>query len=386
MHDFIYENQTRIYFGKNAMDYLGEELDKYGENVLLVYGKNAIKATGIYDSVMKILKERGKNVTELAGINPNPRYTQVLAGAEAVRKNDIDLILAVGGGSVIDCSKAISVAAYAEGDPWERFWEKEEDVTEKIVPVASVLTMTGTASEMNSGSVITNEEKKLKMGRVFPSFVNPQFSVLNPEFTYTVPKRQMLSGIFDIMSHLMEQYFNGTDDNICDYLIEGLMKGVIASAKAAVKNPLDYNARANIMWGSTMALNKIIATSKEQDWEVHAIEHQLGAYTDCPHGEGLAVISLAYYRYIYRYCPERFVRFAKNVWGVDVDGMTVEEACEAGIASMESFVKEMGMPVRLRDLGATEEMLEDIAASTENGGGYKYMEKEDILAVLKNCY
>ncbi|MGN1041977.1 MAG: iron-containing alcohol dehydrogenase, partial [Christensenellales bacterium] len=345
-----------------------------------------IKATGIYDAVMKILNERGKNVTELAGINPNPRYTQVLAGAEAVRKNDIDLILAVGGGSVIDCSKAISVAAYAEGDPWERFWEREEDVTEKIVPVASVLTMTGTASEMNSGSVITNEEKKLKMGRVFPSFVNPKFSVLNPEFTYTVPKRQMLSGIFDIMSHLMEQYFNGTDDNICDYLIEGLMKGVIASAKAAVINPLDYNARANIMWGSTMALNKIIATSKEQDWEVHAIEHQLGAYTDCPHGEGLAVISLAYYRYIYRYCPERFVRFAKNVWGVDVDGMTVEEACEAGIASMESFVKEMGMPVRLRDLGATEEMLEDIAASTENGGGYKYMEKEDILAVLKNCY
>lgn len=385
MLDFSYENPTRIHFGKSAMDYLASELSEYGKNVLLVYGKNAIKKTGIYDKVIKILTECGKNVTELSGINPNPRYAQVQEGVRLVRENDIDIILAVGGGSVIDCSKAISVAAYAKGDPWERFWINHEDVTERVVPVASVLTMTGTGSEMNSGSVITNEEKTLKCGRVFPSFVNPQFSILNPEFTYTVPKRQMLSGAFDIMSHLMEQYFNGDDDNVCDYLIEGLLRAVINNVRKAVVNPLDYNARANIMWASTMALNKIIAVSKEQDWEVHMIEHQLGAYTDCPHGEGLAVISLAYYRYIYKYGLDKFVRFAKNVFGVE-DKLTDEETALAGIAELENLVKESGMPTTLRELGATEDMLEKIAESSDKGGGYKMMEKDDILTVLKNCY
>jgi len=385
MLDFSYENTTRIHFGKSAMDYLAPELKKYGKKVLLIYGKSAIKRTGIYDKVMQILAESGKNVTELSGINPNPRYSQVQEGARLVRENDIDLILAVGGGSVIDCSKAISVAAYAKGDPWERFWINFEDVTERVVPVASVLTMTGTGSEMNSGSVITNEDKKLKCGRVFPSFVNPQFSILNPEFTYTVPKRQMLSGVFDIMSHLMEQYFNGDDDNVCDYLIEGLLRAVINNVRKAVVNPLDYNARANIMWASTMALNKIIAVSKEQDWEVHAIEHQLGAYTDCPHGEGLAVISLAYYRYIYKYGLDKFVRFAKNVFGAE-DKLTDEETALAGIAELENLVKELGMPTTLRELGATEDMLEKIAESSDKGGGYKTMEKGDILTVLKNCY
>lgn len=385
MLDFSYENTTRIHFGKSAMDYLAPELKKYGKKVLLVYGKSAIKRTGIYDKVMQILAESGKNVTELSGINPNPRYSQVQEGARLVRENDIDLILAVGGGSVIDCSKAISVAAYAKCDPWERFWINFEDVTERVVPVASVLTMTGTGSEMNSGSVITNEDKKLKCGRVFPSFVNPQFSILNPEFTYTVPKRQMLSGVFDIMSHLMEQYFNGDDDNVCDYLIEGLLRAVINNVRKAVVNPLDYNARANIMWASTMALNKIIAVSKEQDWEVHAIEHQLGAYTDCPHGEGLAVISLAYYRYIYKYGLDKFVRFAKNVFGAE-DKLTDEETALAGIAELENLVKELGMPTTLRELGATEDMLEKIAESSDKGGGYKTMEKGDILTVLKNCY
>lgn len=385
MLSFSYSNHTKIHFGPDALNKLGEELSAYGKNILLVYGKNAIKATGIYDKVKAILLSCDKEVTELAGINPNPRYSQVLEGAKLVRNNNIDLILAVGGGSVIDCCKAISVAAYAEGDPWQRFWIDFDQVTEKVVPVATVLTMAGTGSEMNSGSVITNEDKKLKCGRVFPSFVNPRFSILNPEFTYTVPKRQMLSGVFDIMSHLMEQYFNGSDDNVCDYLIEGLLRSVKNSLLVALDNPCDYNARANIMWGSTMALNKIIAVSKEQDWEVHAIEHQLGAYTDCPHGEGLAVISPAYYRYVYKYGIKKFVRFAHNVFDIPDQGSD-EATALAGIAALEQFIKKVGLPTTLRQLGATEAMLMPIAESTNEGGGYKYMKKDDIFAVLKTCF
>lgn len=386
MHNFIYQNTTKIYFGKGMISHLTDELEKYGKNVLLVYGKGSVKRIGLYDEVMKLLCDAGKTVYELSGINPNPRYSQVLEGARAVRENGIDLILALGGGSVIDCSKAISVCAYAEGDPWQRYWIDQKDVDNRIVPVATILTMTGTASEMNSGSVITNEEKQLKCGRIFPSFVNPAFSILDPEYTYTVPKKQMLSGIFDIMSHLMEQYFGGEGDNVCDYLIEGLLRAVISNARAAVKDPLNYEARANIMWASTMALNKIIAVSKEQDWEVHAIEHQLGAYTDCPHGEGLAVISVPYYRYVLKYAPAKFARYARAVWDIDTSDMTCEEAAKAGIDALSAFIKELGMPTTLRELGASEDMLEKIAQTSGKGGGYKFMHSEDILAVLKECY
>lgn len=386
MQNFIYQNATKIYFGKGMISHLPAELERFGKNVLLVYGKGAVKKIGLYDEVVRILGEAGKTVYELSGINPNPRYSQVLEGARAVRENGIDLILALGGGSVIDCSKAISVCAYAEGDPWQRYWINFEDVDNKIVPVATILTMTGTASEMNSGSVITNEEKMLKCGRVFPSFVNPVFSILDPEYTYSVPKRQMLSGIFDIMSHLMEQYFGGEGDNVCDYLIEGLLRAVINNARAAVKDPLNYEARANIMWASTMALNKIIAVSKEQDWEVHAIEHQLGAYTDCPHGEGLAVISVPYYRYVLKYAPMKFARYARAVWGIDTSDMTCEEAARAGIDALAAFIKEIGIPTTLRELGASEDMLEKIAKTSAKGGGYKFMHEADILAVLKECY
>lgn len=211
--DFNYYNPTKIYFGKTAINNLQNELNNYGSNVLLLYGKNSIKKYGIYDTVMDVLKSCDKKVTELCGINSNPRYSQVLEGAALVRDNNIDLILAVGGGSVVDCAKAISVSAYADKDPWKKYWIDFEPVNNKIVPVGCVLTMTGTASEMNGGSVITNEEEKLKNGRVFSSEVNPKFSILNPEYTYTVPKNQMVSGIFDIFSHLLEQYFSGEDDN-----------------------------------------------------------------------------------------------------------------------------------------------------------------------------
>lgn len=386
IYDFTYYNPTKIYFGKKSLENLEAELKNYGKNVLLVYGKNSIKKIGLYDEVIKTLKRCGKNVVELAGINANPRYSQVLEGARLVRENDVDLILAVGGGSVIDCSKAISVSAYAKGDPWKRYWIDFEPVDNKLVPVGTILTMTGTASEMNGGSVITNEDEKIKTGRVFDASVYPKFSILNPEYTYSVPERQMVSGIFDIFSHLMEQYFSGDDDNTTDYVIEGVIKSLIKSARAAKKDPRNYEARSNIMWCATLGLNTVTGVSKTQDWEVHMIEHQLGAYTDCPHGLGLAVISVPYYRYIYKYGLDKFVRYAENVWGVDATGKTKEEVALQGIDELAEFIKEMGIPTTLRELGATEEMLPLIAKTTVKGGGYKQMDESDILTVLKECY
>lgn len=386
LHDFTFYNPTKIHFGKDSLNMLSGELENYGENILLLYGKNSIKKTGLYDKIIKVLEDCNKKVTELAGIKPNPSYSQVLDGAELVRENNIDLILAVGGGSVVDCAKAISVSAYTEGDPWQKYWIDYQDVENKIVPVGTVLTMTGTGSEMNGGSVITNEDVMIKTGRVFDVDVYPKFSVLNPEFTYTVPKIQMVSGIFDIFSHLMEQYFSGEDDNTTDYIIEAVMKSLIKSAKVAVKNPEDYEARSNIMWCATLALNRITGLSKTQDWEVHDIEHQLGAYTDCPHGLGLAVISMPYYRYIYKDGIDKFVRFAENVWSVETEGRTKDEIALEGISCLEGFAQEMGIPLTLRELGATEDMLEKIAYSAFEGGGYKQMKHEDILAVLKECF
>jgi alcohol dehydrogenase YqhD (iron-dependent ADH family) len=385
--DFTYQNPTTIHFGKNALDNLSSELTNYGDTIMLAYGKGAIKKNGLYDQVVSILKENGKNVVELSGIMANPTYEKVMEGAALVRDNNVDLILAVGGGSTIDCGKAISVSAYCVGDAWTRYWINFEPVDNKIVPVASILTLAGTGSEMNGGSVITNNDVKLKNGRVFPSNVNPKFSILNPEYTFTLPEYQMVSGIFDMMSHLMEAYFSGEDDVTSDYLIEGLLRSIISSAKIAVKDPKNYEARSNLMWSSTLAMNPIMGLSKTQDWEVHMIEHQLGAYTDCAHGMGLAAISLPYYRYISKFGLDKFVRFASQVWGVDETGKTKEAVALEGIAAMESFIKECGIVTSLKELGATEEMLPLIANSTVLlPGGYKALTSEEVLEILKTAY
>ena len=384
--DFTYQNPTTIHFGKGAMDNLKAELSNYGETVMIAYGKGAIKKIGLYDQILAILKESGKKVVELTGIMANPTYDKVMEGARLVKENNVDLILAAGGGSVIDCAKAISVSAYCEGDAWTRYWLQFQPVDNKIVPVASILTLAGTGSEMNGGSVITNNDMKLKMGRVFPANVNPKFSILNPEYTFSLPEYQMVSGIFDMMSHLMEAYFSGEDDVTSDYLIEGLLRSIIHSAKIAVKNPKDYEARSNLMWSSTLAMNPIMGLSKTQDWEVHMIEHQLGAYTDCAHGMGLAAVSLPYYRYIYSYGLDKFVRFAKNVWGIEETGKTKDELALAGIDALEGFIKECGMVSNIKDLGATEEMLPQIANSTVILNGYKKLTPEEILDILKTAY
>lgn len=385
--DFNYYNPTKIYFGKTALNNLKKELANYGENILLVYGKNSIKKNGLYDKVMEILKESNKKVVELQGIKSNPTYTQMMEGARLVKENNVDLILAVGGGSVIDCSKGIAVSAYSEEDPWQKYWVDCKRVDNKVVPVGSILTMVGTGSEMNGGSVITNEEKMLKNGRVFPANVYPKFSILNPEYTYTIPKNQMVSGIFDTLSHLMEQYFSGDDNNTTDYVIEGVMNALIDNARVAIENPMDYEARSNIMWCATLGLNTVTGLSKEQDWEVHMIEHQVGAYTDCPHGIGLAIVSVPYYRYIYKYGLDKFVRFAKKVWKIHEKDMSKDEIALAGIEKLSDFIKELGIPTTLREIGATEEMLPLIANSTEiMDSGYKKLTADEILEILKKAY
>ena len=385
--DFNYYNPTKIYFGKTSLNNLKDELKNYGKTILLVYGKNSIKKNGLYDKIITILKEADKKVIELAGIKSNPTYKQMMEGARLVRENNVDLILGVGGGSVIDCSKAISVSAYCNGDPWEKYWVNFEKIDNKIIPVGAVLTMAGTGSEMNGGSVITNEEKMLKNGRVFSSDVYPKFSILNPEYTYTVPKYQMISGIFDTLSHLMEQYFSGDDNNTTDYILEGVMEALIDNARVALNNPEDYEARSNIMWCTTIGLNTITGVSKTQDWEVHMIEHQLGAYTDCAHGIGLAIISVPYYKYIYKYGLNKFVRFAKKIWKVDDKNLTKDEIAVAGIEKLADFIKELGIPTTLREIGTTEDMLPKIANSTIIlDGGYKKLTSNEILNILKEAY
>ncbi len=384
--DFTFHNPTRVHFGKDALSHLQDELKLYGDTVLFMYGKRAIKEIGLYDQVIAILKASGKKVVELSGIKPNPSYAQLLEGVRLVREHKVDLILAVGGGSTIDCAKAISASAYCEEDPWTRYWIQNKAVNHPHVPVGAILTMVGTGSEMNGGSVITNEDAMLKNGHVFEPELYPKFAILNPEYTFSVSEYQMASGIFDTMSHLMEQYFSGDDDNTSDYVIEGIMRSLIHSARIAMKSPTDYEARSNIMWCATLGLNYIAGVSKTQDWEVHMIEHQIGAYTDCTHGAGLAAVSLPYYRYISPYGRDKFVRFAQNVWGIDTSSLSQEAAAEAGIAALGQFIRELKLLTSIKDLGVTEEMLPLIAQSTIPGGGYKQMEAADILAVLKAAY
>ncbi|WP_434501931.1 iron-containing alcohol dehydrogenase [Prevotella sp.] len=384
--DFTYENPTKIYFGRTAMDGLKTELAKYGKTIMLAYGKGAIKKIGVYDQVLDICKSLGKTVVELSGVMPNPTYEKVMEGCRLVKENNVDLILAVGGGSVIDCAKAISVSTYCEGDAWQRYFTNFEPVDNKLVAVASILTMAGTGSEMNSGAVITNEDLKIKMGRVFDANVNPRFSILNPEYTFSVSKYQMLSGIFDMMSHLMEAYFAGDDNGTSSYIIEGLLRSIIDSTRVAVVNAEDYEARSNLMWCSSLAMNPLAGLGKAQDWEVHMIEHQLGAYTDCAHGMGLAAISIPYYRYVSKFGLDKFARFAREVWHINEEGMTKDQLAKAGIDALEQFVKESGMVTRLRDLNATEEMLPLIANSTLLMGGYKQMTPQEILEILRQAY
>ena len=385
--NFVYSNPTKIYFGEDAIEGLKTELDKYGENVLLVYGGGSIKKNGIYDEVVGILKQAGKKVFEDGGVMPNPTVEKLYEGCNMAREAKADLILAVGGGSVCDYAKAVSVSAYCSEDPWEKYYLKMEDVDNEIIPVGCVLTMVGTGSEMNGGAVITNHESKLKIGHVFGDNVFPKFSILNPKYTYTLPKYQMVAGFYDILNHITEQYFSGEDDNTSDYIMEGLMRSLIVSSRKALENHEDYEARSNIMWTATWALNTFVEKGKTTDWMVHMIGQAVGAYTDATHGMTLSAVSMAYYRHIMPYDLEKFKRFAVNVWGVNPEGKTDAETAELGLSEMEKWMKDMGLVMRLRDLGVTEDMFDKIAESTFiMKGGYKELDKDEIVKVLKESF
>lgn len=382
--NFEYSNPTKLYFGENSLDFLNQELAKYGDNVMLVYGGGSIKKNGIYDQVVNILKANNKNIFEDSGVMPNPTVEKLYEGCKIAKENQADLILAVGGGSVCDYAKAVSVSAYCNEDPWDKYYLRMEDVDNKIIPVGCVLTMVGTGSEMNGGAVITNHETKLKIGHVFGDNVFPKFSILNPTFTYTLPRYQMVAGFYDIMSHILEQYFSGDDDNTSDYIAEGLLKSLINSSKVAIKDPENYEARSNIMWIATWALNTLIAKGKATDWMVHMIGQSVGAYTDATHGMTLAAVSMAYYHHIMEAGLPKFKRYAINVWNVNPEGKTDLEIANAGLDAMEAWMNEIGLVMNLTDLGVKEDMLEGIADGTFiNQGGYKVLTHDEIVEILK---
>ena len=382
--NFYYSNPTKLYFGEDALQNLEAELQKYGDTVQLIYGGGSIKKSGLYDQIIEILIACGKTIVEDGGVMPNPTIEKVYDGCQKAKENDVDLLLAVGGGSVCDYAKAVSVSTWCEEDPWDKYYLRMEDVDNRIIPVGCVLTMVGTGSEMNGGSVITNHEQKLKIGHVFGDNVFPKFAILNPKLTYTLPKWQMVSAIYDIMNHITEQYFSGDDDNTTDYIAEGLMRSLIHSSRIAVKDPENYEARSNIMWTATWALNTLLDMGKTTDWMVHMIGQSIGAYTDATHGMTLSAVSIPYYRAICPYGLQKFKRFAMNVWDVNPAGKTDEEIADEGLKAMESWMRELGLVMNIRELGVTEDMLPGIVKGTFIlDGGYKVLTEDEIMEILK---
>ena len=382
--NFVFHNPTKLYFGNKALDNLSTQLDNYGPKVLLVYGGGSIKRNGIYDAVLQQLHKAGKQVLELSGVTPNPTIEKVMEGTAIARSGNVDLVLAVGGGSVCDCSKAIAGSAYCEADPWDYYFNNFGPMTCRWIPVGCVLTMAGTGSEMNSGSVVSKHSENRKK---FYYFRNPDFTVLNPEYTYTVPRRQTVAGIYDIMSHILEQYLSGTDDNTSDYIAEGLMRGLIASSRRVLANPRDYEARSNIMWTATWALNGLIRSAKPGDWMVHMLGQAVAAYTDATHGHTLAAVSGAYYRLLIDRSEDavaKFSRLAVNVWNVDAKGKSGKAVAMEGLERMEQWMRELGLAMNITDCGADSSQLEGIAdACPINTTGYAVLSREDVIDVLR---
>ena len=383
--NFSYCNPAKLYFGDQSLDYLNTELPKYGKNVVLIYGGGSIKKNGIYDDVIRILAAQGKNVAEIAGVMPNPTLAKLYEGIEIAREHQADLLLAVGGGSVCDYAKAVSVSVNCEEDPWEKYFVRFEEPSCETLPVGCVLTMVGTGSEMNAGCVITNPETKQKIGHVFADEkIIPRFAILNPRYTMTLPHRQMVAGIYDIFNHICEQYFSGEDDNTSDYISEGLMRSVLHASRIANRNLQDYEARSNLMWTATWALNTLIAKGKSTDWMVHMLGQAVGAYTNATHGMTLAAVSLPYYRHILPYGLPKFKRFAIEVWKVNPEGKTDEEIAEEGLKAMEDWMKELGLAMKISELGATKDMIDGIADATLLlEGGYKVLSRKEVVEILK---
>lgn len=388
MNNFIFENATKVYFGEGCVKEYLSCLIKTCDTIMLAYGGGSIKKNGVYEEVMNILQEAGKKIVEFSGIMANPTYAKVQEGAALARREGVDMILGVGGGSVMDCCKAVSLAARYDGDIWEDYWARPGVIDVEPLPLGVIVTVAGTGSECNGGAVITNEEKKVKTGRDYPR-LNPRFALMDPTYTYSVPVSQMVSGGFDILSHIMETYFSEPNtDNVSDDIMEALMRSVIRNLRAAIQNPKDYTARSNLMWDSTMGENRLIKMGKKCDFECHNMEHQLGAYTNCNHGCGLAVLHPVYYRHICRDGLPKFVRFAENVWGIARKGKTDEELALAGVEALADFIQEIGLPTTLQELGVSDRaVLKEIADSCGiSAGSYRKMTHEEILEIFEECF
>ena len=384
MNNFIYENKTKVYFGKGGVkEYLGCLLKHYGDTVMLAYGGGSIKRNGIYDEILGILEAQKKQVVEFSGIMPNPTYEKVQEGARLAREKQVDLILAVGGGSVSDCCKIISAQAKLKEDIWEMQTVKHTYPSE-FIPLGTIVTVFGTGSEMNNGAVITHEEKKIK-GALFGA--QAEFAFLDPEYSLSVPFKQVLSGAFDTLSHAMETYFGKPEENnLSDDINEAVMRSVIRNIRVLLSDKEDRSARSELAWASAMAENGVLKIGKITDFQAHQIEHQLGAYTNCNHGAGLAVIHPVLYRHIYQSGAERFARFAQNVWGIAPKN-TTEETALAGVEALSSFIREIGLPATFAELGIPADTdFRAIADSTNiTAGCCKKRTHDEIYDILVEC-
>ena len=385
MNTFNYELKTKTYFGQNAAKQnLPVELSKVGKTVMLAYGGGSVKKNGIYDELKEILENAGKEVVDFSGIMPNPTYAKVQEGARLARENNVDFILAVGGGSVIDCCKVVSAQAKLDKDIWNMEYVERQFPTDSI-PMGAIVTASGTGAEMNAGAVITHEEKMWK-GPIVGT--QARFAILDTWYTKSLPMKQVISGAFDTLSHCMETYLGTSrDPNLSDQINESVMRVVIENMKKLLVDAYDMEARSELMWASAMAENGILKIGKVTDFQAHQIEHQLGAYTDCNHGQGLAVIHPVLYRHMYKEGMKQFARLAKEVWHVDTNNKTDEEMALEGIEALASFIQEMGLPTTLTQMGINDENILRSVADTCNltAGCAKKFEREEIFEILKEC-
>lgn len=405
MKDFSWECRTKVRFGQGCVrEYLADLVREFalpGKNIMIGYGSGSVKKNSSYDDVISVLGSlgysrdgdacEGRRIVEFPGIMSNPTLKRMKEGAELASLMDVGLIIGIGGGSVMDCCKAISVQTAYPGDAWEDFWMKGLPMTHDIIPCGVVVTMPATGSEVNGCAVLTNEETKIKCDRDYPE-MNPLFALMDPAYTLSMPERQLKAGTFDILSHIMETYFSWPlEDNPADDVSEGLMRGLIRDFRKAVADPEDMQARSNIMWTASLAENRIIKTGKTKDFQAHNMEHQLSAYTNCNHGEGLAVLHPAYYRHIYGDGLYKFARFAENVWGLDPDGYEdMGGLALAGIDALADFIKEMGLPSTLRELGFGKEerdLLPEIAESCFiSEGAFRQLTHDEILELYEEVW
>lgn len=384
MDDFRFVNDTEIIFGRDKEKQVGSEVKQYTDKVLLHYGGGSIKKYGTYDTILDSLRQEGLEVIELGGVKPNPRLGLVQEGIEICRDQNIDFILAVGGGSVIDSAKAISIGVPYEGDVWEFYTSNKQ--APSSLPIGVVLTIAAAGSEASTGSVITKEERKLK--RAFnDNKLRPEFAVLDPELTYTLPELQTVSGAADIMAHVMERYFtNTTGVGLTDRLCETTLRTIIDSVPRVLDDPEDYDARAQIMWGSTVAHNDLLGAGREEDWASHAIEHEVSGIYDITHGAGLAIIFPAWMKYVYQHDLPRFAQFAQRVWGVETDFNNLERTAREGILQTEQYFSRIGLPTRLSEMDIDDSRFQEMAEKcTVDGpvGNFVPLEPEDVIEIYE---